>query len=501
MTIRSLRWTTLAVCLMTAFGAMAATHPLRCHARHEPDARACRRALAALIPAVGIAGHHAKHWPLAQRMRHYRVPGISIAFVDRGKVAWRSTAGNRDATRPVTAQTVFQAASISKPLAATLALMLVQAHRLDLDAGVNTQLHGWELPAGGAWDANAVTLRGLLSHSAGINVHGFPGYAAGVPLPDELQILDGKPPANSPPIRLIQAPGKRYRYSGGGYQIAQRMIEDAGDGSFEHLAQQRLLAPLHMHYSAYSADLPPHFAGNVAEGHAYDGNAVPGGWHRYPELAAAALWSTPDDLARYLLALMAAWHGHTSGPLTPRIAHLMMTPAIENMGLGLGVHGDGKRRLVDQAGSTVGFRTYLAAYPERSQGVVVMSNGDGGKDLIEEICRSLARQYHWPDFQPQRIRVARIDPAVLDARAGRYRIAEFGFTLTLRRHGRTLVANTPRGSRYTFLALSPLRFVAIEDGATLEFDAHAPDQIRLWGMHGTRLPANPSAPRAHPPVP
>lgn len=312
-------------------------------------------------------------------------------------------------------------------------MLLVHSGELKLDASVNLKLRSWHLPGTGDLQPDAVTLRRLLSHSAGIDVHGFSGYAAGVAMPDEVQILDGRAPANSPPIRLVLKPGSAYRYSGGGYQIAQQLIEDAVGRPFAGIARKRLLDPLGMQRTDYSAELPTRFSDKVAVGHSHDGKAPPGGWHRYPELAAAGLWSTPDDLARYFIAVMQAANGQTRAPLTPRIAQQMLTPAIASMGLGLGVHGEGARFLVDQSGATAGYRAYMAGYPHRGQGVIIMTNGDGGKDLIDEICRSLAQAYTWPDFAARKATLAAIDAATLDRRAGDYRVREHGFTLRLRR--------------------------------------------------------------------
>lgn len=420
-------------------------------------------------------------------MHHYRVPGVSIAVINHGRLAWRAAYGQRQGNgEPITTQTVFQAASISKPVAATLAMLLVQSDDLKLDTPVNAQLHSWQLPASGKLQPAGVTLRRLLSHSAGINVHGFPGYAAGVPLPDEIQILDGQAPANSPPIRLVSNSGS-YLYSGGGYQIIQLLIEDALGKPFAELAQKRLLSPLGMHHTAFSAGLPKRFAANVATGHAYDGKAIPGGWNRYPELAAAALWSTPGDLAHYLVVMMNPEHSATRAPLTPHTTQLMLTPVVDGMGLGLGVHGQGKNLIVDQAGDTAGYKTYMAGYPNRGQGVIIMTNGDGGKLLIREICRSLAQAYGWPDFAGKKMTSAAIDAKTLEQRSGEYKVREYGFTIKLQRRGKTLFATTPRGSSFTFRALSPWKFIAQEDASELIFDQQNPDNLEIWGMHAERI--------------
>ncbi len=477
---------TLASMVLFASPAVAVTDGT-CHAQTRKAREQCRSVLSALLPAVVIDDVR-RQSSLSERLRRYQVPGISMAFIDSGHVSWLAVHGQRERNgEPINPQTVFQAASISKPVAATLALLVVGSGDLRLNTPVNAQLHSWQLPASDQLQPTGVTLRRLLSHRAGINVHEFPGYAADAPLPDEIQILDGQAPANSPPVRLLLQPGSAYRYSGGGYQIAQLLIEDAVGKPFGQVAQERLFGPLGMQRTAYSAELPGRLAGNVAKGHTYSGKAVAGGWHRYPELAAAALWSTPSDLARYFMAVMAGADGGTGSTLTPAIAQMMQTPVAEGMSMGFGVHREGTDRLIDQSGANAGYQVYMAGYPKRGQGVIIMTNGDGGKDLIGEICRSLALVYGWPDFASQHADLAKVASTTLDQRSGDYSVRKHGFTLSLRRSGKTLIGTTPRGSSYTFLPLSPWKFIAQEDAAELVFEPEHPGRLHVWGMHAERV--------------
>jgi CubicO group peptidase (beta-lactamase class C family) len=229
---------TLASMVLFASPAVAVTDGT-CHAQTRKAREQCRSVLSALLPAVVIDDVR-RQSSLSERLRRYQVPGISMAFIDSGHVSWLAVHGQRERNgEPINPQTVFQAASISKPVAATLALLVVGSGDLRLNTPVNAQLHSWQLPASDQLQPTGVTLRRLLSHRAGINVHEFPGYAADAPLPDEIQILDGQAPANSPPVRLLLQPGSAYRYSGGGYQIAQLLIEDAVGKPFGQVAQER----------------------------------------------------------------------------------------------------------------------------------------------------------------------------------------------------------------------------------------------------------------------
>lgn len=149
--------------------------------------------------------------------------------------------------RPVTPDTIFQAASISKPIAAVTALAMFDAFGLDLDADVRKYVETWRLPENAFTQRAPVTMRRLLGHSAGFNVHGFAGYGSGDRLPSLLQILDGSPPTNNEPIRVIAEPGAAFRYSGGGCQVVQRGLGDLAEGSsYAALAQAKVFDPAGM---------------------------------------------------------------------------------------------------------------------------------------------------------------------------------------------------------------------------------------------------------------
>ena len=181
-----------------------------------------------LAPKFRPRGKIAAPWNLEERMAHHKVPALSLAVIVDGRIAWAKAYGVRQTGKPgaVNTQTIFQAASISKPVAAVTALRLVEKGFLDLDEPVNNRLLSWFLPDNAYMRENTVTLRHLLSHSGGVNVHGYPGYPAGVDIPSTEEILRGAPPANTPAAVVAQTPGKAWRYSGGGYTILQRLIED-----------------------------------------------------------------------------------------------------------------------------------------------------------------------------------------------------------------------------------------------------------------------------------
>jgi CubicO group peptidase (beta-lactamase class C family) len=271
-----------------------------------------------LLPPVLVKG--AKAWTIEERLRHHQAPGVSIAVIKNFKVEWAGGYGVRDAeTRePVTTETLFQAGSISKPVAAMAALKKVEQGRLALDEDVNLKLVSWKLPENELTAKRKVTLANLLSHTAGLTVHGFPGYAADEPLPNVAQVLDGAAPANTAPVRVDLEPGTRFRYSGGGTTIAQLMLTDTERKPFPEIARETVLAPLGMTDSTYEQPLPPARARRAAAGHHADGRPVPGKFHVYPEMAAAGLWTTPTDLARFGIEVQLSLQGK-SNRCSPRL--------------------------------------------------------------------------------------------------------------------------------------------------------------------------------------
>lgn len=252
-----------------------------------------------------VAGRQYAPATIAERLHEYGVPAVSIAVIDGGSVAWARAYGTADMAsgRAASTATLFQAASMSKPVASTAALQLVQEGVLALDAPVNKTLRSWRIPENAFTTGHAVTLRHLLSHTSGLTVSGFPGYTAGEPIPTVTQILDGAPPANTPPVRVNTTPGSQLKYSGGGMTVMQLLLTDVTGKDFPALMRERVLGPIGMHSSTWEQPLSDDRGRDAAAGHETNGAPVAGKYHVYPELAAAGLWTTPTDLAHWVLAI------------------------------------------------------------------------------------------------------------------------------------------------------------------------------------------------------
>ena len=324
------------------------------------------------------------------------VPSVSIALIDEGRFAFARAYG-KDATPT----TLYQAASLSKFVAAIGAMRLVENGTLKLDEDVNETLTSWTVPTNEFDSTHKVTLRGLLSMTGGIGVPGFLGYAVGTPLPTLAQILDGAPPANSPPVTMIAVPGSAYHYSGGGYEIAEALMQDATGKPFPQLMRELVLDPMDMTDSSF--DQPPDAAltARATSGHFGDGKELPGRFHLFPEHAAAGLWSTPTDLAKLLVQLAHTWQGFSSIFLHRRTLQEMLTPRNGGpYGLGAAVAGDGASLVLMKRGQNIGYQGYLVLYPATGQGMVVMTNSDNGSRLAEALIKRAAAAYDWPDLPP-----------------------------------------------------------------------------------------------------
>ena len=376
-------------------------------------------------PGITIKGQPPKKASLLERMKAYRIPGLSLAVINNYALEWEEGYGVQEAngTSPVTPDTLFQAASISKPVAAATALYYVEKGLLGLDEDVNSRLRSWKIPDSPWMRKGKVTLRRLLSHTAGLTVQGFPGYAAGKELPSVKQVLDGVKPANTPPVKVDIEIGSRFRYSGGGYAVLQLLLSDVLGRPFPHIARDAVLIKLDMNQSTFEQPLPQALAGAAASGHRPNGTVLPGKWHSYPEMAAAGLWTTPTDLARFALEIMLAEQGKSDRLLSSAMVELMLTPVKENYGLGFIVKGSGPDLQFSHSGGNEGFRCYLVGYPRRGQGAVIMTNNDFGGDFLPELLRSLSAEYGWPDFKPVEKETVTVAPSELEALAGTYQFA------------------------------------------------------------------------------
>jgi CubicO group peptidase (beta-lactamase class C family) len=387
---------------------------------------------------------------------------------------------------PITPQTLFQAASISKPVTALAVLSLVEQGKLDLDEDVNMYLTSWKIPANGSWQPR-ITLRHLLSHIGGTTVHGFPGYRRDHAVPTLLQVLDGQKPANTAPIRVNAIPGTQFRYSGGGTNVVQQLLVDRLEKPFPEIMSEFVLAPLGMEESTYAQPLPDERADSAATGHGWvTGSPVAGKWHVYPEMAAAGLWTTPSDLARVAIAIQKALAGQTGTLLSPGMADQMLSPQAEiawggQIGLGFVLEGHGPSARFGHGGSNQGFQCELVAFKAGGCGAAVMTNADSGGAMIREILRAIATEYGWPDYVPAAPDPAEVDPHIYDGYVGEYELRP-GFAQTVTRAGDSLFLQPSGQAAMELFPESDTKFFLQAVDAEVSFTTEA-GQITALVLH------------------
>jgi CubicO group peptidase (beta-lactamase class C family) len=350
-----------------------------------------------------------------------------------GKIEWakgygvRVTGGNEQ----IDSTTLFQAASISKPVAAFAALRLVDAKRLTLDADINTVLTSWKVPDTSFTATEKVTLRRLVSHSAGLTVHGFPGYAATASVPTTVQVLNGEKPANTAAIRVNVTPGSIWRYSGGGYTVMQQALVDLTGKPFPQLMRELVLGPAGMTSSGYEQPLLESKRHKAAVAHRGNGTPVTGEWHTYPEMAAAGLWTTPTDLLLFARAVQRSLGGEPNALLSQSLARDFVTIQKGDYGLGVAIEGEGNKKRFSHGGANEGYRCTFFAFTERGDGLAIMTNSDNGGQIATEIARAVSDVYGWGVMQPRMRKAVAADPQLLSRIAGRYQVTLASDTIPL----------------------------------------------------------------------
>ena len=444
------------------------------------------RVLNGLRPRMEVAGAPVC-WSLAERMAEYKAPAVSIAIVEGDRVVWAQGFGVKEAggTSPVTDTTLFQAGSNSKAVTVSAVLRLVQAGTLSLDANVNQYLTSWRLPENEFTAQEPVTLRRLATHTGGTTVSGFPGYKVGVPRPTVPELLDGKAPANTPAVRVDTVPGKGFRYSGGGTTVMQQLLEDVTHTPFPSLLKEQVLDRLGMTHSTFEQPLSAAHAADAARAHEKT-IVVPGGWHVYPELAAAGLWTTPTDLAQWMIAMGDAIAGRSTAFLAEKTASQVTGSAVpgrsptERVGLGLFLTGSGDSLHITHGGENEGFVSQFKLFPNTGKGAVIMVNmGEGGVRLMREIELAIAEEFAWPEGGTIKITTVPVDPDALKQLAGTYVLYNLAG-----RHFPNVVSEGSRlfyefgAGRNELYAQSPTTFIGA-DGTRFSFarDANGRDVL------------------------
>lgn len=359
--------------------------------------------LAAIISQIegkqSSTGGEADDFTIQEVMQKYNVPGISVTVIKDFKIHWSKAYGIADVATNESAKsdTLFQAASISKPVTAMAVLKAAQDGRVLLDGDVNKMLNSWKVPSSEFTKSTPVTPRSLLSHTSGADDGlGFPGYEPSQLKPTLLQIIAGEKPSNTKPVLFARVPFTSYKYSGGGLTIMQLAMMDSFRKPFAEIMQKSVLTPLGMQNSTYEQPAPLALEPKTARAHNSQGKARDTKWHIYPEQAAAGLWTTSHDLALFTIEIQQALTGSGSHVLSRKMAQEMITPVgVGPFAVGMTIDKRGEGWYFSHGGSNWGFRCHLLSHTRKGYGVIIMTNGDNGGAVIKEFEDRVARAYKW----------------------------------------------------------------------------------------------------------
>jgi CubicO group peptidase (beta-lactamase class C family) len=418
---------------------------------------------------------------LQERMAFYKVKGLSVAVISNYKIVWAKGYGWADeaAKKTVTTQTVFQAASISKSLNGVGVLKLAQDKKLDLYRDINDYLLTWKFPYDSLSKGKKITAAHLLSHTAGLSVHGFPGYANDDTIPSVPQILDGISPANTKAVRSLWQPGLRYKYSGGGTTISQQLLMDITKEPYHEYMWQKVLKPMGMLMSTYQ--LPPAAEKKpfLATGYKSDGKEIETKFHLYPEQAAAALWTNPTDLGHYIIETQLGLLGKPGKVLNPAMTRLRLTPYLDsNAALGVFIETRGGEKYFRHSGANEGFRSSYMGSLNNGNGVVVMVNSDNGR-IIEEVTNSVATVYGWKDFYKPVIKtVFALPDSLLNAYTGNYLLDDD--SISIQRKGNQLLLRLNNVEEFRMYFSSPAEFFMTDLPLEFRFEKDAAGKVSAF---------------------
>ncbi len=436
-----------------------------------------------LTPIYSIAGETSKH-SIQDFMDRDNIPGLSITFIDQGQIAWSRTYGYADlaAQTPVTTNTVFTAASVSKPVSATAALALVDQGVIDLDTDVNRYLEGWKVPENEYTQDEKVTLRRLLSHTAGFNRYFHSRYASGVQRPTVEQMLSGEAPSKDRGAKLIYEPGTGYKYSNPGYLVVEELVTDVTERPFEEVLDVLVLQPAGMQSSSFAQPIGGDLAARKATGYSANGKPYP--YAAYAFKALGGLWTAPNDLGRWLITLLNDHHTGDATLLSQELTQQVFNEQGERFIFSLWAWKDDV--VFRHTGHNPGFTSFVFGSVDKQQALIVMSNSDNTQDLFDHLQRAVADTYQWDYFRSEVFDVYEGD--TIDRRKASLQYDWNGQYVNFSEE-KTGFYMQINNERFLLTPIAANEFLAEEKSIKVVFDEDNLEQVIIWKANGDRTSA------------
>lgn len=441
---------------------------------------------------IKFAGEEEKLASIAEKLVSYQIPALSLALINKGQLEWTAVYTNPNFAneKDLNCTSIFQAASLSKPVTFMAAWRMQAVGVIDFDENIQHYLHHYILPEGRQTDEHPVTFRNIFSHTSGISSGGYEGYDQSFEMPTDEAILSGAEGVHTPAIEVVSTPDEVLAYSGGAYTLAELALQDHLGESFATLMKTWILNPLHMNHSEFTQPLQPTDSQSVANAYTQNGQMVSGGWHNYPQQAAAGLWTTAHDLAKFMIEIYNAYHGKST-VFTRQDMETILSHEREGLVFGFIINHDGDEITLTHYGGNTGYRSGMTINLESGKGLVYLTNSDNGVSLGNELLMSAAQVYGWPHFRQEVVQRKTVGSAVLKELAGNYLWNEqIALSITNDENAEQLTLHFPNGDAYEMVAIEgdELQFINENTGVRISFSAaDSFKNFTLYGQSAVRL--------------
>ncbi|MCB2209219.1 MAG: beta-lactamase family protein [Bacteroidetes bacterium] len=423
---------------------------------------------------------------IRDRMSEYNIPALSLAVINKGRIEWADIYKNANfpEVQYLDCSSIFQAASLSKPVTFLAAVRMHAAGEIDLDKNIQDYLKEFVLPKGKQTVENPVTFRNIFSHTSGITPGGYQGYTKNLPMPSDLDILRGGEGVNSPAIEVIIPPNETLTYSGGGYTLAELTLQDIYNDEFSNIMKKWILEPAGMNHSEFTQPFPA--SNRVAKGYDYSGKVLEGGWRNHPEQAAAGLWSNSIDMAKFLIEIYKAYQGESSISSQSDIKSILSDER-DGQVYGFIVNRSGDDISITHYGGNAGYRTGMTISLTSGNGLVYLTNSDNGGALGNELLLSASQVYNWRHFKQTKAQRKNINPEVLKGLTGEYKWNnQIDLSITFDENNNLISLHFPNGDEYKLVAIigdeDKLEFIHPNTGVKATFSIK--DEYQSFSLYG-----------------
>lgn len=435
---------------------------------------------------VRFLGEPENFGSIPNKMSEYNIPTLSLAVINKGKIEWADIYQNAKfpEEQKLGCASIFQAASLSKPVTFLAALRMHSAGEIDLDENIQNYLKDYMLPKGKQTAENPVTFRNIFSHTSGISAGGYEGYAKDLAIPSDLAILRGDEGVNTPAIEVLSAPNEMLAYSGGAYTLAELALQDIYNDEFSNIMKKWILEPAGMQNSEFTLPLPDSKSDQVAKGHTQSGDILDGGWRNYPEQAAAGLWSNAIDMAKFLIEIYNGYQGKRS-LFSQSDIKSMISHERNGQAYGFIVNRSGDDIAITHYGGNAGYRTGMTISLTSGNGLVYLINSDNGVPLGNELLLSASQVYHWKHSKQTNVERKQVSPEVLKGLNGDYKWNnQIDLKMTFDEVNDHISLYFPNGDEYKLTAIvgDELDFIHPNTGVKVSFLKK--DDFRSFILYG-----------------